>query len=60
VAFFHGFVIRFYVESPAAFPWITHPDSVEYTILPALSLSTGYQRLKTDLWMKPVSRAEEN
>jgi len=31
LAFFHGFDIRFHVESATAFPWITRPDSVEYT-----------------------------
>ena len=32
MAFFHGPLIRFHVESPSALPWITHPVSVEYTL----------------------------
>ncbi len=31
LAFFHGFDIRFHVESATALLWITHPNSVEYT-----------------------------
>ena len=31
LAFFHGPLIRFHVESPSALPWITHPVSGEYT-----------------------------